>query len=497
MPVRLPGMVAVSLIARVAAGLITVRMVAVGSVAIALATATGLRRTRASVLPLRITAAVTRAATAATVSATAVTAAPVAISTAPIAAATITSSTATATSATTVAPLPLTPRRPILPTRTGRRHADRILRQRSNRYRAPQHPLDVAQQRTLIRSNQRHGKAGAAGTRRTAYAMHIVLRHVRQFVVHDMRQLFDVEPTRGNLGRHERHDLVVLEISQCAHARTLALVAMNRGGADAVGFQLLREPVGSMFGTREHEYLVPVTAVDQMRKQVPLVILRDAIDGLLHPVGGSITRSDLDGHRIAHEALRELADLFRVSRREHEVLTLRGQKLENAANGVDEAHIQHAIGFVENEILHSTQIHGALLGKIQQPARSGDQEIAAGTHRMYLRANADTAKDHGGAQADVLAVVAGAFRHLGGQLTRRGQDQRARRTDDRRLGFGEPLQHGQHERRRLTSTGLRASDEIAAREHGRNRLGLNGTGRSVAFFGYGTQKLGLEPEKLE
>jgi len=60
---------------------------------------------------------------------------------------------------------------------------------------------------------------------------------------------------------------------------------MNRRGADAVGLQLLRESIGPMFGTREHEHLVPVATGDEMREQVPLVILRDAISGLLHPIG--------------------------------------------------------------------------------------------------------------------------------------------------------------------------------------------------------------------
>src|ERR1700730_12558929 len=115
---------------------------------------------------------------------------------------------------------------------------------------------------------------------------------------------------------------------------------------------------------------------------------------------------------------------------------------------------------------------------------------------MDLGTDAHTAEDHRGAQADVLSVVAGAFRHVGGQLARRSQDQGARRTAGL-LRLGETLQDGQYERSRFTGAGLRASDEIAAGEHGRDGLGSNGTGGAVTFFGNGTQKLGLEPEKLE
>jgi hypothetical protein len=54
-----------------------------------------------------------------------------------------------------------------------------------------------------------------------------------------VRQLFDIESTRGDFGGHERRDLVCLEIRQRPHARTLALVAMDRGRTDTAGFELL------------------------------------------------------------------------------------------------------------------------------------------------------------------------------------------------------------------------------------------------------------------
>ena len=37
---------------------------------------------------------------------------------------------------------------------------------------------------------------------------------------------------------------------------------------------------------------------DQVREQVPLVILRHAIDVLLDALGGGVARRDLDGHRL-------------------------------------------------------------------------------------------------------------------------------------------------------------------------------------------------------
>ena len=92
-----------------------------------------------------------------------------------------------------------------------------------------------------------------------------------------MRQLFDVEPARGHFGGYECSDLVCLEIGQRPYARALALVAMDGGRADTVGFELLCQAVGAMLGAREHQYLVPIAIIDQVRKQMPLVILGNPV----------------------------------------------------------------------------------------------------------------------------------------------------------------------------------------------------------------------------
>ncbi len=59
---------------------------------------------------------------------------------------------------------------------------------------------------------------------------------------------------------------------------------------------------------------------------------------------------------------------------------------------------------------------------------------------------------------------------------------------------GEPLQNGQHETRGLARAGLRAGEHVAAGEHGRDGLQLDGGGRVVAFIGNSTQQFGRQPE---
>ena len=101
-----------------------------------------------------------------------------------------------------------------------------------------------------------------------------------------MRQLFDIESTRSDLGRHQRGNLVVLEISERTSARVLALVAMDGRSTNTIGLELLGQTIGAVFGSREHQHLVPVPVIDQVSQQMPLVLLRYTVDLLVHPLRG-------------------------------------------------------------------------------------------------------------------------------------------------------------------------------------------------------------------
>src|SRR3546814_6967294 len=82
--------------------------------------------------------------------------------------------------------------------------------------------------------------------------MHVIFRHGRQLEVHDVRQLVDIEATSGDIGCDQHADFVGLELRERLGARTLALVAVQRGSADAGLFELLDQTVGAMLGAREH-----------------------------------------------------------------------------------------------------------------------------------------------------------------------------------------------------------------------------------------------------
>jgi hypothetical protein len=246
-----------------------------------------------------------------------------------------------------------------------------------------------------------------------------------------------------------------------------------------------------MFGARKHQHLVPIPIINQMRKQMPLVILGNAKHLLVDPLRGGIARGHFDAHRIAQNPARQLADIIRVSSGEHQVLTLRRQELHDPPDGRNEPHVQHSIGFIEYEALHGAQIELALLGQIEQPTRRGDEQIAALVQGIDLRVDADTTKHNNRAEPDISAVGPRALGHLCGELASGSENQGAGCTAP---GSTQLLQNGQHECCSFTGTRLGAGQHITAREYRGNGLCLNGGRNAVALFVYSTQQLGLQPE---
>ncbi len=244
-----------------------------------------------------------------------------------------------------------------------------------------------------------------------------------------------------------------------------------------------------MLGAREHQHLVPVVAADQVRQQLALAVAVDRVDALGDDLDRRVARRDLDHRRRVQQAVGEVFDLVGEGRREQQVLPLLRQQREDPLDVADEAHVEHPVGLVEDQDLDPRQVERALALVVEQPARRGDQHFDAAAQLRDLRVDADTAVDHHRRDAQVLAVHAHTLLDLRGEFARGRENQRA----DRLLAGGgarhgrsagrKALQHGQHEAGGLAGAGLGAGKQVAAREHGGDRLLLDRRGFGVALFG--------------
>ncbi|MCW0435410.1 hypothetical protein NB723_000374 [Xanthomonas sacchari] len=366
---------------------------------------------------------------------------------------------------------------------------------------ALEHACDRAQQLGLVLRHQRNcftGRTVAAGA---ADAVHVVLGDHRQVVVDDLGQLVDVDAARGDVGRHQHGDAAGLEVAQCAQALALALVAMDRRGLQPGLVQEHGQLVGTVLGAGEHQGLLARVGGQQVQQQFALARTVHRMHAVGDGVGHGVARGGLDFLRVVHELAGQLLDAFLEGGREQQGLpVLLGQLGEDALDRRQEAHVEHAVGFVQHQDLDARQVHAAALEVVEQAARAGDQQVHAAAQRVELVAHAHAAVDGGAGDAQVLAVAAQAVVDLGGQFAGRGQDQRARlaRAGAHRLRrSAQVLQQRQAERGGLAGAGLRAGHQVMAFQGDGNGLRLDRGGGFVALLGQRAQQEGRKAQGFE
>src|SRR5205085_1366286 len=186
-----------------------------------------------------------------------------------------------------------------------------------------------------------------------------------------------------------------LEVLERTHPLTLALVAVDRVGVDAIAAELLREAVGAVLRAGEDERLLDSPSLDEVREEVPLALAIHGVNDLAHELDRRVPSCDLDVGGIVEQATRELADLVRERGAEQEVLALRRQDRKDPADVADEAHVEHAIRLVQDEDLDGRQVDGSLADVVQQPAGRRDDDLRATAQRADLVVVTDAAVDRG------------------------------------------------------------------------------------------------------
>ena len=168
---------------------------------------------------------------------------------------------------------------------------------------------------------------------------------------------------------------------------------------------------------------------------------------------------------------------------------------DDLAHGRPEAHVEHAVGFVEHEHFHAAQMRGTLVHKVDQAARRGDEHVDAAVERLDLRVVGNAADYGEDAMVRVLGDGAAHLADLLGKLARGGYHQHERSLVA--LGMPELVHGGQAERGGLARAGLRGGDQVAAFEHLGDGLLLHRGGGAVTQLGHSLQCLARKAEVVE
>ena len=199
--------------------------------------------------------------------------------------------------------------------------------------------------------------------------------------------------------------------------------------------------------------------------------------------------------RVLQHLAAELGDVLRHGGREHQRLPLRRQLGDDLADVADEAHVEHAVGFVEHEHLDAGEPQRVALDQVEQTARRCHQHVDAVEQRAHLGAHRHAADGERGLDAQVPAIGAEAVEDLAGEFAGRAQHQHAAGLRLRADAVGgEVVEDRQREGRGLAGAGLGDADDVALGEQQRDGLGLDRGGSDVFFFGEGAKDRLCEAE---
>ena len=374
--------------------------------------------------------------------------------------------------------------------------------QRAHRDRLGGELLDAADHADIAALGQRDRAARAAGAAGAADAVHIVLGLHRQAEVDDMADGRHVDAARGDVGGHQDAQLAAAQCHQRAVATALRHAAVQRRDRMAHLVQMGGQLVGVALGAGEDHRLLHLGAGQQVLEQCRLVVQVIGPQQLLLDVGVAVgVVGDLDALGIVlQDLVGQATDLTGEGRADHHGLAAGRQGFGDALDVLDEAHVQHAVGFVQDQHLDLAQDGLAAVEVVDQAARGGDQQIDRTAQRGQLGAVGHAADDGGDLQVrDVAAVGDRGLGDLDGQLAGRGQHQHARTlrrlTAQRaaargRIGLAggqHTLECRQHEGGGLAAAGVGAHAQIRTGHRGGNGLRLHVGRVLVAGSGDGLQ----------
>ena len=325
------------------------------------------------------------------------------------------------------------------------------------------------------------GNPVAARAAGAADAVHVVFGLHRQVVVDDVRDALHVDAARGDVGGHEHFQPAAAQRLQRAVARALVHVAVHGRGRVTLAVQVLRELVGVALGRGEDDGLQHVRLSEDGLQQAVLVahVIRK-MQALLDVDVARLRGVDGDAQRVVQERAREANDArFDRGREEHGLARLRDLG-EDGLEVVLEAHVEHAVGFVQHQELQAAEIDAAGVHLVEHAARRGHEDVDAVLQHAVLQRVGHAADDREGLHAHVAAVGVSGFRHLHREFARGREHQDARAAAGGLVLHHELLQRGQHEGGGLAAAGLRRDQEVAPLDGFGDRAGLHGGRFGVA-----------------
>ena len=166
----------------------------------------------------------------------------------------------------------------------------------------------------------------------------------------------------------------------------------------------LHHLVGAVLGAGKDQRAVDRLLLQELRQEARLGGEIDLDDALGDALDGRGHRRHRHAGGIAQHRFGEFGDVLRHGGREEQRLPLDRQFADDFADVVDEAHVEHAVGFVEHQELDLAELQPVALDEIEQAAGGRHHDFDALHDRADLAAHRHAADRQRRGEADVAAI---------------------------------------------------------------------------------------------
>ena len=286
-------------------------------------------------------------------------------------------------------------------------------------------PLDAAEEGALGGVAERERDTLGAGPGGPPDTVDVALGDIGQLIVDDVAHAGNVDAARGNVGGDKDAGAPVSEPREGALAGVLALVAVYGLGREARFFELLGEAACAPLRAHEDDHAAHAGVLEEVGQEGTLVCRVDEEDALFDLLDGDGSRGDLDADGIAQNLPGQARDVGGHGRRKKHGLPLCGQGSDDLPHISQEAHVEHQVGLVQDEVRDLAETGVALFFQIEQAPWRGYEDVHPDGEGADLGMLAHSAQDDGVAQREVPPVGAEALPDLEGELARWRQNEGA------------------------------------------------------------------------
>ena len=228
----------------------------------------------------------------------------------------------------------------------------------------------------IIEGGKRNRYACCSGAAGPADPVDIILGKFREVKIDDVADAGNIKPACGNISGHQQTDFPPAHVTDGPVTRPLIHIAMKRRNLMTLLEEFLGEGIGVPLGCGKDNCLGNTGIGNEMLQQPVLVTqVVGHMKPLLDVIQGGLFAGDRNPFRIVQQPLGKPGHGVIHGGGKHQCLSSGRRGCGNLVHIFGETHVQHPVGFIENQRLQTVEIDAPVFQVVDQPARSCNHDI--------------------------------------------------------------------------------------------------------------------------